>query len=273
MAIRKEWLTNQNKPKKWSKVPKGAAVHALKRLGFNTKKRRRREWRSQRRHRRENWPVLGRMLEEIGAEFSLDGTDRRRSANNQLRGTDQSMKVEKASLRSKSVRSLNSAVLQQSSTLQSIVESNNATNLLAYANAQAAITNTTARLRESRDEEDGFYQVHTEFKSFWSIVDTVVNAVDIAHTNRAPWESLAADLTEGERESILLQILLQQEIATASAKQIKAWLKKNAEEEEKEPDESEWFLSFFFLPIVSLFYISIQYLHPLILHPPSFFQK
>jgi len=197
MAIRKEWLTNQNKPKTWSKVPKGAAVHALKRLGINTKKRRRREWRNQRRHRRENWPVLGRMLEEIGAEFSLDGTDRRRSANNQLRGTDQSMKVEKASLRSKSVRSLNSAVLQQSSTLQSIVESNNATNLLAYANAQAAITNTTARLRES----------------------------------------LAADLTEGERESILLQILLQQEIATKSAKHIKAWLTKHTKEEEKEPEE------------------------------------
>ena len=198
MAIRKEWLANQAKPKKWSKVPKGAAVHALKRLGFSTKRRRTREWRNQRRHRRENWSVLGRMLEDIGTEFSLDGTDRRRSAS-QLRGTDQSMKVEKASLRSKSIRSLNSAVLQQAYTLESIVESNNATNLLAYANAQAAITNTIARLRES----------------------------------------LAADLTEGERESILLQILLQQEIATASAKQIKAWLRKNAEEEEKEPDESE----------------------------------
>lgn len=103
------------------------------------------------------------MLEDIGSEFSLDGTDRRRTAR-QIRNNDESQRAERTALRTQSIRNLNAAVEQQSSTLERLSESSRVTDFLALSNAQLAIATTFGRWKQVLALEDWSQEARDSFE-------------------------------------------------------------------------------------------------------------
>ena len=146
VSFRKEWIESKEKPPRWPHHPMGASVAALNRMGI-PKNHRRKTWKDLRKFRDSHWKKLGELFDAIGNEFALDGSERRRTPS-QVRSVDASMRTERASNRSSSIRSMTEHLSQQTSTMAQLEVSSRVTDIMSLTNAQQFSSRSLHQLGE-----------------------------------------------------------------------------------------------------------------------------